>query len=489
MRSKRPSRWLPTSTVRCWCCRAWPRVGWPCSSSATSNSCVRRVACSTAIRSTSCARWPSPGPTPPWWRSISGVTSGGCSTRSKWLVTTVRRRRDHRQRAVTTGRRCRPDLRRRCGIGGPVRQPRRHARPARPPGCGHGDRVAILRHHPARPPRVGLATCRRPHRRLSDRNRCQLNRRPPVAPAVTSADGEVASRAMSTMTVAALQMAMGDDVDVNVATAERLVRDAAAQGAQIILIPELFEGEYFCKDQLPEHLGRARPLDGHPTVEHFRAVAAELGVVLPLSIYERAGQALFNTVVIVDADGTEPRALPQEPHPRRPRLHREVLLQPRRHRLSCVGHDARHDRRGDLLGPVVPGERSLDGAPRRRVADVSHGDRQRTTRSELGFERPLATGDAGPRRRQPDAAGGRQSGRARGGGDLRDHVLRVVVHRRQHRREGGRGGREGEAVLVASFDREALRTQRAAWGLFRDRRPELYGPIVTLDGQRGIGAR
>ncbi|HUV19127.1 MAG TPA: nitrilase-related carbon-nitrogen hydrolase, partial [Ilumatobacteraceae bacterium] len=69
---------------------------------------------------------------------------------------------------------------------------------------------------------------------------------------------------MTELRVAALQMAMTDDVDANVATAERLVRDAAAQGAQIILIPELFEGPYFCKDQLPEHLDRAVPLDGHP---------------------------------------------------------------------------------------------------------------------------------------------------------------------------------------------------------------------------------
>jgi N-carbamoylputrescine amidase len=86
---------------------------------------------------------------------------------------------------------------------------------------------------------------------------------------------------MSELRVAALQMAMGDDLDTNVATAERLVRDAASQGARIVLIPELFEGPYFCKDQLPEHLDRARPLDGHPTIEHLAGVARELGVVLP----------------------------------------------------------------------------------------------------------------------------------------------------------------------------------------------------------------
>lgn len=107
------------------------------------------------------------------------------------------------------------------------------------------------------------------------------------------------------LTVAAVQMAMVDgDVARNVATAERLVRDAAGRGARLILIPELFEDRYFCEDQRAEHLAKARPLAGHPTVEHFAAVARELSVVLPISFYERAGNELFNSCAIVDADGT-----------------------------------------------------------------------------------------------------------------------------------------------------------------------------------------
>ena len=107
------------------------------------------------------------------------------------------------------------------------------------------------------------------------------------------------------VTVSAIQMAMSESVDENVATAERLVRAAAADGAQIILIPELFEGPYFCIDMLPEHFARARPIDGHPTVTHFGKIAAELDVVLPISVYERANNATYNSVVIVDADGSQ----------------------------------------------------------------------------------------------------------------------------------------------------------------------------------------
>ncbi|MFZ9676193.1 MAG: nitrilase-related carbon-nitrogen hydrolase, partial [Ilumatobacteraceae bacterium] len=76
------------------------------------------------------------------------------------------------------------------------------------------------------------------------------------------------------LTVAAVQMAMVDgDVATNVATATRLVREAAKRGARLILVPELFEDRYFCEDQRAEHLSKARPLAGHPTVEHFAALA------------------------------------------------------------------------------------------------------------------------------------------------------------------------------------------------------------------------
>lgn len=108
---------------------------------------------------------------------------------------------------------------------------------------------------------------------------------------------------MRKVTVAALQMSMSQDVATNIATAERLVRSAAKQGAQIILIPELFEGHYFCKDQTSEDLQRAVEMATHPTVEHFAKVAKELNVVLPISVYERANNSLFNSVAIIDADG------------------------------------------------------------------------------------------------------------------------------------------------------------------------------------------
>ena len=104
---------------------------------------------------------------------------------------------------------------------------------------------------------------------------------------------------MSSVAVAALQFACTWEREENVATADRLVRGAARDGANVVLIQELFETPYFCAAQNPAHFRLARPLAGHPTIEHFQRLAAEIGVVIPVSVFERAGSAMFNSVVKV----------------------------------------------------------------------------------------------------------------------------------------------------------------------------------------------
>src|SRR6516162_2440363 len=106
------------------------------------------------------------------------------------------------------------------------------------------------------------------------------------------------------VTVAAVQLSFGWDTRANIGEAERHVREAAARGAQIILLPELFETPYFCIEQDARHLSLARPLAENAAVSHFREVARELGVVLPVSFFERDGLAFFNSIAIIDADGS-----------------------------------------------------------------------------------------------------------------------------------------------------------------------------------------
>src|ERR1051325_4553322 len=108
---------------------------------------------------------------------------------------------------------------------------------------------------------------------------------------------------MRTITVAATQFACSWDAPKNVAKAKELVRAAAAKGANVVLLQELFETPYFCQDQLADHFGLARPFEGHPLIAEMSALAKELGVVLPVSFFERAGHAHFNSLAMVDADG------------------------------------------------------------------------------------------------------------------------------------------------------------------------------------------
>src|SRR5262249_47666885 len=123
-------------------------------------------------------------------------------------------------------------------------------------------------------------------------------------PSRTSARLGRAGTSMSkTIKVAALQAAFGEDMEANIKTVERLVRDAAKQGAQVILPPELFQGPYFCTSQEEKWFATAYPATTTPCVTAMQKLAKELGVVIPVSIFERDGPLYFNSIVIVDADG------------------------------------------------------------------------------------------------------------------------------------------------------------------------------------------
>jgi N-carbamoylputrescine amidase len=190
------------------------------------------------------------------------------------------------------------------------------------------------------------------------------------------------------------------------------VRQAAADGAQVILLQELFATPYFCIEQCHSHQALAEPYHDSPLLQRFAALAGELGVVLPLSWYERAGNAFFNSLTVADADG-RCWGVPQDPYPQRHRLPGEGVLQPRRHRLQGLGHRLRPPGHRHLLGPVVPETArclALMGAEVLLFPTAIGSE----PGARAGLARPLA-GHARPCRRQPAAGGGRQPGR-RGSG-------------------------------------------------------------------------
>ncbi|MBQ1890084.1 MAG: N-carbamoylputrescine amidase, partial [Selenomonas sp.] len=108
---------------------------------------------------------------------------------------------------------------------------------------------------------------------------------------------------MRNVTVAAVQMQMTADVQENIQKADALVRQAAKQGANVILLPELFERPYFCQQRQYEFYDFATTAEENPAVQHFKQVARELEVVLPISFYEKDGTRLFNSIAMLDADG------------------------------------------------------------------------------------------------------------------------------------------------------------------------------------------
>ena len=288
---------------------------------------------------------------------------------------------------------------------------------------------------------------------------------------------------MRTVTVAATQMACSWDTDENIATADRLVREAAAKGANIILIQELFETPYFCQDQLAEFHALAHPLEGNPLVGHFARLAADLGVVLPVSYFEKAGKAHYNSLAIVDADGTVLGNYRKSHIPDGPGYQEKFYFSP-----GDTGFKVWKTRVGTIGCGICWDQWFPEAA--RSMALMG---------AEILFY-PTAIGSE-PHDPTIDSAAHWQRAMQ---GHAASNMVPVVASNRIGTEEGRNGtsmtfygssfiadqtgekiaeaDRTGETVLTATFDLDAIERQRWGWGLFRDRRPELYGAVATLDG-------
>jgi N-carbamoylputrescine amidase len=288
---------------------------------------------------------------------------------------------------------------------------------------------------------------------------------------------------MSTVTVAATQMACSWDRDANIARAEKLIRAAAAQGAQVILIQELFESPYFCKDHNPQHFDLARPLEGHPTVEHFRAVARSLGVVLPLSLFERAGNSFFNSLVMVDADGAVLGHYRKSHIPEGPGYHEKFYFSPGDTgfkvfdtKLAKLGVAICWDqwfpeaaRSMALMGAEILLYPTAIGSEPQDASIDSSGHWQRTMQGHAAANvMPLVASN-----RIGEEAGEKYTMTFYGSSFIASPTGEMLAV----------ADRASEAVLTASFDLQEVRRYRQSWGLFRDRRPDLYYPILSLDGR------
>jgi N-carbamoylputrescine amidase len=282
------------------------------------------------------------------------------------------------------------------------------------------------------------------------------------------------------VTVAAVQCALGGPRLDNIARVERLVREAAARGGQVVLVPELFEGPYFCREEKAEWFAEARSVDDDEGVSRLRRVAADLGIVLPVSFFERAGHAYYNSIALVDADGSVLGVYRKSHIPDGPGYEEKFYFRP-----GDTGFRVWRTRFG-TLGVGICWDQWFPESARAMMVQGA----------ELLFY-PTAIGSEP---HEPDLDTRDPWQRAMIGHAV-SNVVPVVAANRVGTEDGqvfygssfiadARGDKKAEldrtqeGVVTATFDLDALAKTRASWGFFRDRRPDLYDVLMTADGQR-----
>jgi N-carbamoylputrescine amidase len=285
------------------------------------------------------------------------------------------------------------------------------------------------------------------------------------------------------VTLAAAQFACSTDAAENVDRAERAVREAAGRGAQVVLLQELFETPYFCKDHLASHFALARPIAGSPVVQRFRALARELEVALPLSVFERANNAYFNSLAMIDADGTVLGVYRKSHIPEGPGYHEKYYFSPGdtgfrvwQTRYGVLGVGICWDQwfpeaarcmalmgADVLLYPTAIGSEPHDAS----IDSRDHWQRCMQGHAAANVMPLVASNRIGVER------GEKYEMTFYGSSFIAGPTGEKVVE----------ADRSSEAVLTATFDLDDVRRMRHAWGVFRDRRPDLYGPLMTLDGE------
>jgi N-carbamoylputrescine amidase len=298
------------------------------------------------------------------------------------------------------------------------------------------------------------------------------------------------ARGKREVTVAATQFACGWDVDANIATAERLVRQAAKQGAQIILIQELFETPYFCIEQDSRHLRIATSVAGNKAVNHFSKVARELGVVLPISFFEKANNSFFNSIAIIDADGQNLGVYRKAHIPNGPGYQEKNYFSPGD--TGFMVFDTRFARIGvaicwDQWFPETARVLALQGAellffptaigseppPALPVNSRDHWQRTQQGHAAANLTPVIVSNRIGTERGLQDPDG--LYIKFYGSSFIADQTGAKVAE----------ADEQSEAVLTAKFDLAANEELRNNWFVFRDRRPDLYGALTSYDGAAG----
>lgn len=290
---------------------------------------------------------------------------------------------------------------------------------------------------------------------------------------------------MNETTVAAIQMKMSANPAENLRRAEAFVREAAALGAQIVLLPELFERVYFCQERRYDYLDFAQPVSENPAVARMQIVAKELSLVMPVSFYERDGNCQYNSVAMIDVDGSLLGVYRKTHIPDDHYYQEKFYFSPGNTGFRVF--ETRYGRVGvgicwDQWFPEAARAMALLGADIILYPTAIGSEPILTTDSQPHWRRTMqghaaanilpvvAANRVGKETVEPSLENGGQKSALvfYGSSFLTDETGEIVAN----------ADRESECVLTARYDFARIRQDRRSWGVFRDRRPETYALLT-----------
>ena len=287
---------------------------------------------------------------------------------------------------------------------------------------------------------------------------------------------------MKEVTVAATQMACSNETDKNVSNAEKLVRQAASEGAQIILIQELFESQYFCMDQKEELFELSKPFENHPTIKKFSALAKELKVVLPVSFFEKANRAHYNSVAIIDADGSVLGKYRKSHIPDGPGYQEKFYFNPGDTGFKVW--NTKYAKIGvgicwDQWFPEAARSMVLSGAELLLYPTAIGGEPEDDGFDSSDMWQRAMIGHSASN--QIPVIASNRIGTEKGI-DIENYFYGRSFVTNHVGDKIAEGSRDKEEVLIGKINLSEAETLRNVWGVFRDRRPELYKGLLNLDG-------
>ncbi|MCR5718561.1 MAG: N-carbamoylputrescine amidase [Oscillospiraceae bacterium] len=290
---------------------------------------------------------------------------------------------------------------------------------------------------------------------------------------------------MRMVTVGAVQMQCCRDVGENIETAENLVREAAKNGANIILLPELFERQYFCQERRYDYYKFAKPVAENDAVQYFTQIAMELNVVLPISFYERDGNRLFNSVAVIDAEG-EILGVYRKTHVPDDHYYQEKFyfipgdtgFRTWKTQFGTIGVGICWDQ----WFPETARSMALDGAellffptaigsePILKTDSMPHWTRTMQGHAAANIVPVIAANRFGLEEVTPSEENGgqRSSLNFYGSSFITDETGAIL----------SQAARGTACVITQSFDLDSIAQARLEWGIYRDRRPDCYRTIT-----------